>query len=123
MRTICLDFDGVIHMFTTPFTSARTIPDAPVPGAFDAIRMYLDAGFSVVVCSRRAHWLAGPQAMRDWFRLRCASDILSNQNFVITDTKPHAEIYVDDRGWRFEGNNFPSLEDIRDFRPWNKRNK
>ena len=30
-----LDFDGVIHAYTSPWTNAETISDGPVPGALD----------------------------------------------------------------------------------------
>lgn len=33
--------------------------------------------------------------------------------------KPHAEIYIDDRGYRF-GGKFPDLEKVMAWKPWNK---
>jgi hypothetical protein len=35
----------------------------------------------------------------------------------VTDTKPEADVYLDDRGWRFSGT-FPSVDQIEEFRPW-----
>lgn len=32
---LCVDFDGVIHLYTTPWTNAFTISDGPVPGALE----------------------------------------------------------------------------------------
>lgn len=35
----------------------------------------------------------------------------------ITNLKPKAGIYLDDRGWKFEGD-FPTKEEIEAFKPW-----
>ena len=34
-RTVLVDFDGVIHSYTSPFTTPDEIKDPPVPGAFE----------------------------------------------------------------------------------------
>ena len=34
--------------------------------------------------------------------------------------KPKSHFFIDDRAFRFEGT-FPTMEDIRVFKPWNKR--
>ena len=34
---ICLDFDGVIHSYTSGWKGAAVIPDPPVPGALEFI--------------------------------------------------------------------------------------
>lgn len=31
--TLAVDFDGVLHQYTTPWSNAATIPDPPVDGA------------------------------------------------------------------------------------------
>ena len=38
MKILCLDFDGVIHSFTSGWRGAGIIPDPPVPGALDFIK-------------------------------------------------------------------------------------
>jgi hypothetical protein len=34
--------------------------------------------------------------------------------------KPKATLYIDDRGWQFNGT-FPTLDEIEVFLPWNRR--
>jgi len=35
---LCVDFDGVIHSYTSGWKGAAMIPDAPVPGALQWLR-------------------------------------------------------------------------------------
>ncbi len=37
---------------------------------------------------------------------------------TIGAAKPPALVYVDDRGWRFTGSNFPTVEEIHAAKPW-----
>lgn len=67
--TFCLDFDGVIHSYTSGWKGSDVIPDEPVPGAFDFIREAMDSEVQVVVFSSRSH-ADDPfaiAAMADWF--------------------------------------------------------
>lgn len=62
---LCLDFDGVIHSYTSPWKSARLIPDAPVPGAFEFICTALKT-YDVAILSSRSHHFGGRRAMKRW---------------------------------------------------------
>jgi hypothetical protein len=119
MKTICLDFDGVIHQFTTPWSETHIISDPPVPGAFEAIHNYLDCGWKVVVCSARSKDLFARVEMRKWFTKHGAT-FADHDNFEISEHKPAAILYVDDRGYLFTGQNFPTLDYLENFKPWNK---
>ena len=56
---LCLDFDGVLHSYTSGWKGARVIPDPPVEGAIDFLSRALD-DFRVAVYSSRSHqWVAG----------------------------------------------------------------
>ncbi len=129
--TVCLDFDGCISEYKHGWTGDNEIPDLPVPGAFEAILSYIRDGLDVVVMSSRALWPTGAAAIRWWLRhhLACLQgkhplerNILSHwvDNCVITGTKPGALMYIDDRGYRFEGNNWPTPEQVRE-QPWNRK--
>ena len=63
---LCLDFDGVIHSYTSGWKGADIIPDPPVPGAFAFIRQ-ASQHFDVQVFSSRSHQDGGIQAMSEWF--------------------------------------------------------
>lgn len=138
MKNICLDFDGVIHSYVTPFTTPDCIPDPPMPGAFEFIRKLLSNGFNVYIMSARfprhtdhgdspEFW--GPRGLESvakWFRTHGATDLVDSilapkidgapqVRFVIN--KPPAVLYIDDRAYKFEGE-WPTLEFIRTFEPW-----
>jgi len=64
---LSLDFDGVLHSYTTPWKNARTIPDEPVPGALEFLVAAQDA-FQVAIHSSRSHQWLGRAAMKRWLR-------------------------------------------------------
>ena len=120
-KTICIDFDGVIHSYISGWQGADVIPDPPVEGAIEALYLY-NHYFHVAIYSSRSGQEGGIQAMRAYI------DKHDNQNYdyrivdklQFPETKPPAMIYIDDRGFRFEGV-FPSVEELEDlFTTWNK---
>jgi hypothetical protein len=120
-KTICLDFDGVIHKYTSPWAGTRTIPDPPVPGAFKFIRAAQEAGWTVAILSTRSGEAGGIGAMRNWL----AKHGLEPSEISAIDfptTKPRAKIYIDDRGYYFRGR-FPSIKWVEGFQPWHRTTK
>lgn len=125
---LCLDFDGVIHSYTSGWKGARNIPDDPVPGALDFMQDALIAGWDVVIHSSRARYFGGISAMRhwlakhatnaQWFESGMGHQGLEDVRF--TRWKPPALVTIDDRAVTFTGE-WPRLDTLRAFRPWNKR--
>lgn len=64
-RTLCLDFDGVIHSYSSGWKGPRAIPDAPVAGALEFIVRSLRDWQLAIYSSRSGH-LFGRWAMRRW---------------------------------------------------------
>lgn len=116
--TLCVDFDGVIHSYTSGWKGADVVLDPPVPGAIAWLRSMLEQGFQVCVYSSRSKDPAGVQAMREWFELHGAPTSVVDALEFPTE-KPAAHITIDDRAFRFEGD-FPSAEWLRRFKPWNR---
>ncbi|HUU95301.1 MAG TPA: hypothetical protein VM487_06155 [Phycisphaerae bacterium] len=115
MYLVALDFDGVIHAHTHTYHRPDHIPDSPTTGALQAVLAYRAAGFEVVVHTTRAKDPRGAEAVAAWLLAHgFPSDIR------VTATKPAATIYVDDRGLRFTGSNWPTVQDVLCFRPWNR---
>ncbi len=108
-RTICLDFDGVIHSYRSGWCGATVIPDPPIHGSREAIST-LRTQYRVVVLSSRCHTEEGRKAVRDWLQEhRIEVD-------EVCEHKPPAHIYVDDRAIRFQGEWDNLLDQVREFR-------
>lgn len=116
--TIALDFDSVLHKYEKGFTGDEPT-EAPVEGAQDFVDNLIDNGFELVIFSHRAHTAAGKRGIEEW---------LVEHGFPtieVTDKKPAAEVYVDDRALRFEGDFDDALAFIVDKQrrtPWNRKN-
>lgn len=113
-KTIALDFDGVIHSYVRGWTGP--VPsDPPVPGARAAIAKLRET-YRVVIFTCRALTQDGIIGIRAWL----------GQHGIevdeVTAIKPHAMLYVDDRGMRFTGsweNVLRVAGDPRLLHPWN----
>lgn len=127
--TISLDFDGVLNSYESGWIEPDFIPDAPVPGTFTFIHTLLE-DFNPVIYSSRSNYTNGIRAMRVWCKFwmkkelpkdKCArlSDWLDREE-TFPKEKPPALLTIDDRAITFTGV-WPTIEEIKAFRPWNKR--
>jgi hypothetical protein len=117
-KTLVVDFDGVLHSYASGWKGPTAVPDAPVPGALDFLRSAIER-FDVAVLSSRSREAGGIDAMKTWL-VEHGLDPYVLGRLRFPRTKPPAHVYLDDRGWRFEGT-FPSLDAIDAFEPWHKR--
>lgn len=123
---LCLDFDGVVHSYTSGWKGARNIPDDPTPGALEFMQDALCAGWDVVIHSSRARYFGGISAMRAWLRRHTPEGawyevmgMPQMEDVRFTRWKPSALVTIDDRAMTFTGQ-WPNLLDLKNFRPWNK---
>ncbi len=122
-KILLMDFDGVIHAYTSGWQGATTISDPPVPEAFEFLRAAIKSGFDVQIYSARSSQEGGIAAMQHWFlehgwprrMYTFEPEILS-----FPTQKPPAWLTIDDRCVQFNGV-FPKLEDLHDFKPWYKQ--
>jgi hypothetical protein len=121
---LCLDFDGVVHSYTSRWQGADVIPDPPVEGAI-AFLLGALLRFDVVIFSSRSNQPGGLRAMKAWLRHHAdgawhespAGPGIEDVRFVTE--KPPAIVTIDDRAINFTGT-WPSLDSIANFKPWNK---
>lgn len=119
---LCLDFDGVLHSYTSKWQGADVIPDASVPGAalFVAEAQQL---FTVAVYSSRTHQSGGLDAMKRWLHKVIIEADLDGSVFDEIEwpsEKPPALVTLDDRAVTFTGV-WPEVTELRAFKPWNKK--
>jgi len=90
MKTLAIDFDGVIHKYSKHWHDG-SVYDEPMEGAIDALKK-LSEQYEVVIMTTRKD----KDAIRNW---------LKKHNFdkelKITNEKIQAQVYIDDRGLRF----------------------
>lgn len=125
---ICVDFDGVLHRYDSPWVNAHTIPDFPVKGAMEwlsATHQKMD----VVIFSTRCKTWRGRRAVRAWLRRFSGpldwwgheeKGLRGLHAIKLTHKKIPALVYLDDRAMRFEGT-FPTVDEIHKAKPWNKK--
>lgn len=111
---LCVDFDGVIHSYTTKPFVADQVPDPPVPGAFDFLRAAL-VSFRVAVFSSRSSHVGGVDAMYDWMINNGGQDIVTEIEWVTE--KPPAMVTLDDRAITFTGQ-WPTVASLLAFKTW-----
>jgi hypothetical protein len=119
-RTILVDFDGVLHMYTSEWQGHAVIPDGPVPFAMEwLVTMANDKRFTTCVYSSRSKEQAGIEAMKAWL-LKYGMMPETLEKIQFPTEKPGAFLTIDDRAFCFQGS-FPDPDEILAFKPWNKR--
>lgn len=148
---LCLDFDGVLHSYTSGWKGATVIPDPPVPGALEFVVRALER-FQVAILSSRSHQWFGRHAMKRWLRKHLIelatsyddtpdwwADRISHTAFadpwndevrwavdkVITEIKwplhKPSAMVTIDDRALTFTGQWPTLAEIGSFKPWNKR--
>jgi hypothetical protein len=129
MPIIRLDFDGVIHSYTTKNDPWRDdyIPDSVTPGFWQwAIEAAVE--FKLVIFSSRCKTIEGRGAIQQYLREQWTlydndSGLMLMPSIEVVSEPVPAWVTIDDRGLTFEG---PSSwekftpEFILNFKPWNK---
>lgn len=114
--TLILDFDGVLHSYSSGWQGADTIPDPPVPGAIEFCEEAVKH-LQVLVLSTRCSQPGGTEAILEWLE---ENGFPPGMAVSLEGKKPPAILTIDDRAFRFEGI-WPSIEEIKAFKPWNKK--
>lgn len=123
---LSVDFDGVLHSYSSGWLGATNIPDPPVHGAMQWLKTVSDS-FDVNIYSSRSHVAGGIDAMQAWLA-RWAThenggvEPLWLQKIVFPEHKPSAFLIIDDRAFRFEGR-WPSVTEMFNTQPWYKKRK
>ena len=130
---ICVDFDGVCSNYASGWVEAFLIPDPPVAGLFRAVYGWLNDGLTLAIYSARSSQSGGVRAMKQWFekhdkeyqgtawiaetedadlyvKPKFQGSLMDNLQFPYH--KPAAQVYLDDRGFRFNGT-FPSTAELK----------
>jgi len=99
--TIALDFDGVIHSYKQGWTG--DIPeDPPMEGVEDFMKSLVDKGWLLKILSTRS-----AEHIETWLKFHKLDKYIKS----IHNEKIPAKLYIDDRGYHFDGD-FDKAEDF-----------
>lgn len=101
---VCVDLNGVLDRYRGWQGEAHW--DEPRPGAREFLQALNQHGYDVVVFTTRWHVDA-----RAWLERYGLIEFVVD----VTDRKPAAHVFVDDRALRFEGDFAATLREIQTF--------
>jgi len=103
-NVIAIDFDGVIHNHHLGYHDG-TIYGDPIEGSLESIEALFHKGYDIVLYSCKCHperplvdSKTGIQLIYQWLEERGVKKFVKD----VVWGKPHALIYIDDKGYRFE---------------------
>jgi hypothetical protein len=124
---LCVDFDGVIHSYSSGWHGATVILDPPVPGAIEWL-WRATKHFNVQIYSSRSKDPEAREAMAQWLRMQAVSELDPPEadalirDVTVAYEKPAAFLTIDDRAVCFEGDwTKVDPKKLLAFKPWNKR--
>lgn len=97
MPTLAIDFDGVIHGYSEGWQDG-TIYDNPMDGAAEAMAKLQERGYQLIIYTTRAESQTDKAAIYQWLKQHRFKNV---DDIEITDRKPLAIAYIDDRAVRF----------------------
>jgi phosphoserine phosphatase len=103
--TVCVDLDGVLNLYDGWKGADYFHP--PRPGAEEFLRALGESGYRVIVFTIR--WAEHVEA---WLREHGLQELVAE----VTDKKPVAHVYLDDRAICFQGDFEQALRQIRSFK-------
>lgn len=116
-KTICIDFDGVIHNYSDGFQGKDVFGDV-IPGADNATAVLKEKGWTIIIYTTRP----ATDALKAWLKEKNISYDYINENpdqpKDAEGCKLVADIYLDDRAMRFGGSwSDWTLREIAEFEP------
>lgn len=97
MKTICVDYDGVIHPYSKGFGDGTIADEPPVDGAIEGMQRLIKRGYKIVILTARPN---ENNDVTNWLGKYWTDTPLPE----ITNVKPIAIAYVGKWMFRFSGN-------------------
>ena len=103
LKNLAIDFDGVVHSFDKGYHDG-TCYGKPIEGSIEAIKE-LSKKFNIIIYTAKAkpdrpivNGKTGFQLVYSWLNKYGLTEYIKE----ITCEKPRAQLYIDDKGYRFE---------------------
>ena len=91
-KTIAVDFDGVIHLYSKNFQGLDNAYDPPTPGTIEALDSLKEDGYRLIIVSSRP-----VPIIKEWL----VKHDLAHYFDDVSNTKHPARYYIDDHAIRF----------------------
>ena len=102
LKNMAFDFDGVIHNFDKGWYDGTCYGD-PLPGSIEAIKK-LSKQYNIIIFTAKVkpsrplvNGKTGHELVTEWLNKYGILDYIDE----ITCEKPRAQIYIDDKGYKF----------------------
>jgi hypothetical protein len=118
-KVVAVDFDGVINSYISGW-NGPTETDPPVLSASESLKTLYNRGYKVIIFSTRANTQEGIDTIREYLRKHTENNELAD-TIEVTDQKPIADMYIDDRAIPFNGDWKETLKRIEEFKPWTEK--
>ena len=118
MKTIAVDFDGVIHKYSKGWHDG-SIYDLPTNGCKDALKKLKDNRYKIIIFTTRAY----DRVVNGKFQKNQVEEIknyltkneIPFDKIYTDDGKPLCKFFIDDNALRFEGDWEKILIDIKRY--------
>lgn len=116
MSTIAIDVDGTLADYSQGW-QGKDVIGAPLPGARAFLQRLHDNGYRVCIFTCR-----DTDRVTDWLNEHSLyfDEVNTNSEGLDTPGKIMADVYLDDKGLRFDGDYEQAYADIAAFSPWYK---
>lgn len=115
--TLAVDFDGVLSNTLKGGYNVNDFTYDPVEGAVKWLWEMVEH-FNVIIFTARELDTEGQANLKSWLdHWGFPSEQVGYSNVK----PPSGHLYIDDRGYQFTGDNFPSVEYIYTYKPWNRK--
>jgi hypothetical protein len=117
MPTVAIDFDGVISKYKS--YEGKGVFGEPTPCCVEAIKALKDRGWIVIIHTTRSE----THQIKEYLDKHMVAYDYINYNPENIDRgcnmgKPLADIYIDDRAVRFNGDWMHTIEEVLNFKPY-----
>ena len=113
-RVIAVDFDGVIHKYSKGWQDG-SIYDPPIDGVKEALQKFRDIGYKIVIYSTRCNRRQIDGKLQE-SEIAQVSAYLNEHHIpcdgIASKEKPLASVYIDDNGYRFDGDWNTCVKDV-----------
>ncbi|GIU69037.1 MAG: hypothetical protein KatS3mg002_0273 [Candidatus Woesearchaeota archaeon] len=113
-KTVMVDFDGTIHKYSKGFHNGK-VYDEPFEGAKEALETLKNKGYKIIIYTARICPGVNDDRKQQIEDIKQWLDKYDIPYDDLTYKKYPADLYIDDRGYRFEGDWKNEIQTILDL--------